>query len=95
MAVFAIGGMFGGVLCGFAADRFGRYEQKKQVIFMLMAWLCRKGAMLLNNVIAIVAAVLMGISKTTNVFPLLIVGRFLIGFNCGKSWYACRIEWLA
>ncbi|XP_066834900.1 solute carrier family 2, facilitated glucose transporter member 11-like isoform X5 [Anser cygnoides] len=41
----------------------------------------RKGALLMNNIIAILAAVLMGISFPTGLFELLIVGRFLIGIN--------------
>ncbi|POI33297.1 hypothetical protein CIB84_002951 [Bambusicola thoracicus] len=43
----------------------------------------RKGALLMNNVIAILAAILMGISFPTGLFELLIVGRFLIGINSG------------
>ncbi|XP_015282774.1 PREDICTED: solute carrier family 2, facilitated glucose transporter member 11-like [Gekko japonicus] len=43
----------------------------------------RKGGLLTNNVIAILAALLMGISSPTGLFELLIVGRFLIGMNTG------------
>uniref|UniRef100_A0A8C9ELA4 Major facilitator superfamily (MFS) profile domain-containing protein n=1 Tax=Pavo cristatus TaxID=9049 RepID=A0A8C9ELA4_PAVCR len=43
----------------------------------------RKGALLMNNVLAILAAILMGISFPTGLFELLIVGRFLIGINSG------------
>ncbi|KAK2538115.1 hypothetical protein Q9966_005876, partial [Columba livia] len=43
----------------------------------------RKGALLVNNIIAIVASILMGISFPTGLFELLIVGRFLIGINSG------------
>lgn len=38
----------------------------------------------MNNIIAILAAILMGISFPTGLFELLIVGRFLIGINSGK-----------
>ncbi|XP_021268792.1 solute carrier family 2, facilitated glucose transporter member 11-like isoform X4 [Numida meleagris] len=41
----------------------------------------RKGALLMNNVIAILAAILMGVSFPAGLFELLIVGRFLIGIN--------------
>ncbi|XP_062446480.1 solute carrier family 2, facilitated glucose transporter member 11-like isoform X4 [Rhea pennata] len=41
----------------------------------------RKGALLMNNIIAILASILMGISFPTGMFELLIVGRFLIGIN--------------
>lgn len=37
----------------------------------------------MNNVIAILASILMGISFPTGLFELLIVGRFLIGINSG------------
>ncbi|KFO59499.1 Solute carrier family 2, facilitated glucose transporter member 11, partial [Corvus brachyrhynchos] len=43
----------------------------------------RKGALLMNNVIAILASILMGISFPTGLFELLIAGRFLIGINSG------------
>ncbi|CAM4566493.1 unnamed protein product [Lepidochelys kempii] len=43
----------------------------------------RKGALLVNNFIAILASILMGISFPTGLFELLMVGRFLIGVNTG------------
>ena len=43
----------------------------------------RKGALIANNFIAIVGAVILAIAKPTGVFYLLIVGRFIIGINCG------------
>ncbi|RLV99867.1 hypothetical protein DV515_00009421, partial [Chloebia gouldiae] len=43
----------------------------------------RKGALLMNNIIAILASILMGISFPTGLFELLIAGRFLIGINSG------------
>ncbi|XP_071427875.1 solute carrier family 2, facilitated glucose transporter member 11-like isoform X2 [Pithys albifrons albifrons] len=43
----------------------------------------RKGALLMNNIIAILASILMGISFPTGLFELLIAGRFLIGLNSG------------
>ncbi|VDO75327.1 unnamed protein product [Onchocerca flexuosa] len=46
-------------------------------------WLGRKGAMIFNNVVAILAAVLMTIAYYVNVYPLLIVGRLIIGINAG------------
>lgn len=45
----------------------------------------RKGALLMNNIIAILASILMGISFPTGLFELLIAGRFLIGINSGES----------
>ncbi|NXN96758.1 GTR11 protein, partial [Rhinopomastus cyanomelas] len=43
----------------------------------------RKGALLVNNAVAILASILMGISFPTGLFELLIAGRFLIGINSG------------
>ncbi|GMS83502.1 hypothetical protein PENTCL1PPCAC_5677, partial [Pristionchus entomophagus] len=68
VSMFAVGGMAGGLLSGWAADRFGR-----------------KGALLLNNIIAFIAAVLMTGSYYVNAYPLIILGRLIIGFNCGLS----------
>uniref|UniRef100_A0A914UMN1 Major facilitator superfamily (MFS) profile domain-containing protein n=1 Tax=Plectus sambesii TaxID=2011161 RepID=A0A914UMN1_9BILA len=65
VAIFSIGGMFGGLLSGYVADRFGR-----------------KGGMLLNNVFALIAAALMGLAKSVDVYLLIIIGRLIIGFNC-------------
>uniref|UniRef100_A0A667YR18 Solute carrier family 2, facilitated glucose transporter member 5 n=1 Tax=Myripristis murdjan TaxID=586833 RepID=A0A667YR18_9TELE len=45
----------------------------------------RKGALLINNVFAIVAALLMGLSYPTGLFELLIIGRLFTGINAGKS----------
>lgn len=39
--------------------------------------------MLLNNVTAFAAAALLGFAKLSNTYWLLILGRFVIGFNCG------------
>lgn len=39
----------------------------------------------MNNIIAILASILMGISFPTGLFELLIAGRFLIGINSGES----------
>ncbi|XP_037115554.1 solute carrier family 2, facilitated glucose transporter member 11b isoform X1 [Syngnathus acus] len=43
----------------------------------------RKGAMLINNVFAMAAALMMGLSYPTGIFELIILGRFLIGLNSG------------
>ncbi|XP_012671297.2 solute carrier family 2, facilitated glucose transporter member 11-like isoform X2 [Clupea harengus] len=45
----------------------------------------RKGALLINNVFAILAALLMGVSRPVGLYELLIVGRFLTGVNAGIS----------
>ncbi|XP_044282133.1 solute carrier family 2, facilitated glucose transporter member 11-like [Varanus komodoensis] len=43
----------------------------------------RKAALLMNNFVALLAAVLMGTSFSTGLYELLIIGRFLIGVNTG------------
>ncbi|XP_068094840.1 solute carrier family 2, facilitated glucose transporter member 11-like isoform X2 [Hyperolius riggenbachi] len=45
----------------------------------------RKQSLLVNNIVAILAALFMGISRSAGLFELLIVGRFLIGLNAGIS----------
>lgn len=42
-----------------------------------------QGALLLNNILAFIAAVLMTGSYYVNVYHLIILGRLIIGFNCG------------
>ncbi|KAL4216553.1 Solute carrier 2 [Mactra antiquata] len=43
----------------------------------------RKFGMILNNIVGILACVLMFISRTTDAYELIIVGRFLVGISCG------------
>ncbi|KAJ8415294.1 hypothetical protein AAFF_G00422740 [Aldrovandia affinis] len=43
----------------------------------------RKGALLLNNTFALLAALFMGLSQVTGYFELLIIGRMLSGINAG------------
>lgn len=54
-----------------------------------MEWnLCfihRKGGLLLNNVLGISGACLMGFTKVSHSYEMLFLGRFIIGVNCGKS----------
>ncbi|CAD6197531.1 unnamed protein product [Caenorhabditis auriculariae] len=68
VSVFAVGGMAGGLLSGWLADKVGR-----------------RGALLYNNLIALGAAALMALAKSVGVYPMIVLGRLLIGFNCGLS----------
>lgn len=43
----------------------------------------RKNAILVNAVIGVVGAALMGFSKLANSVEMIIIGRFIIGVNCG------------
>lgn len=44
----------------------------------------RKGGLLLNNVLGIGGACLMGFTKVSRSYEMLFFGRFIIGVNCGK-----------
>ena len=45
----------------------------------------RKGALLFNNVFAIIGGLLEGFTKTANSYEMLIAGRLFIGINCGLN----------
>ena len=45
----------------------------------------RKKSLLLNNVLGILGALFMGLAKPCNSFEMIIVGRFIIGLNCGLN----------
>ncbi|XP_022688354.1 glucose transporter type 1-like isoform X1 [Varroa jacobsoni] len=45
----------------------------------------RKGGMLANNALGIAGGLLMGLAKPCSSFELLILGRLVIGFNCGLN----------
>ena len=45
----------------------------------------RKGGLLLNNVLVIIATLLLGLAKTANSFQMLIAGRLVIGINSGLN----------
>jgi len=67
VGIFAVGGMVGGLMSGWLADKMGR-----------------KGALLFNNLFAIIAAVMM-IMANVNVYYLMTAGRLIIGFNAGLN----------
>ena len=51
----------------------------------MTVFFCRKGGLLLNNLLGIVGAVLMGCTKLFQLYEFLFLGRFIIGVNCGKT----------
>lgn len=54
-------------------------------IFILFHRFGRKGGLLLNNILVIVASIFEGAAKSAGSYEMLIVGRFLIGINCGLN----------
>ena len=44
----------------------------------------RKKSLLLNNILGIIGPLLMGLSQPCNSYEMIMIGRFLIGINCGK-----------
>ncbi|KAI3370335.1 hypothetical protein L3Q82_025110, partial [Scortum barcoo] len=52
-------------------------------VSLLLKVLGRKGALLLNNGLAIVAALLLSLGERTKSFEMLIIGRFIIGLDSG------------
>lgn len=49
----------------------------------------RKGGLLLNNILGISGACLMGFTKFVNSYEMLFLGRFVIGINCGMFKLTC------
>ncbi|CCD72383.1 Facilitated glucose transporter protein 1 [Caenorhabditis elegans] len=45
----------------------------------------RRGALFYNNLLALAAAALMGLAKSVGAYPMVILGRLIIGLNCGFS----------
>ena len=45
----------------------------------------RKGGLLVNNVMGLMGAIAMGMAKWAESYELLILGRFMIGVNCGLN----------
>lgn len=55
------------------------------VLTLLIVDTCRRNSMLFANILAFVAAALMGFSKMARSWEMLIVGRFVVGLYSGLS----------
>ena len=51
---------------------------------MMSILFCRKKALLFNNVVGIVAAIVMVFSPMAKSFEMILLGRFLYGYNAGE-----------
>lgn len=50
-------------------------------------FLFRKGTLLLDNSLAMVAALLLSLGERASSFEMLIIGRLIIGVNSGKCFF--------
>lgn len=55
------------------------------LIVLLFSVAFRRNSMLMANILAFIAATLMGFSKMTSSWEMLIVGRFVVGLYSGLS----------
>lgn len=62
------------------------YMIRGRIKVKLNSWfkISSKGGLLLNNVLGIAGACLMGFTKVSHSYEMLFLGRFIIGLNCGK-----------
>ncbi|RXN22229.1 solute carrier family facilitated glucose transporter member 9 isoform X1 [Labeo rohita] len=54
-------------------------------VSFLIKVLGRKGTLLANNALALIAALLLALGETAGSFEMLIIGRFIIGMDSGQS----------
>lgn len=66
------------ISCIFITDTFGNTTERLFILFY------RKRGLLFNGIFMFVGTLLEGISKPAKIPELLIIGRGLIGINCGK-----------
>ncbi len=55
------------------------------IIIIIIMCVCRKGTLLANNALALIAALLLALGETAGSFEMLIIGRFIIGMDSGQS----------
>lgn len=60
--------------------------------YLCTLWSFRKKALLFNNIVAIVAAVLMLFSRKAKSFEMILLGRFLYGYNVGMLWCCSHLQ---
>lgn len=66
---------------------------RRQICYVFAYSSCRKKALLFNNVVAITAAVLMVLSRTAKSFEMILLGRFLYGYNVGMYDYLLTLNY--
>merc|ERR1712055_842531 len=55
------------------------------VVGVVSSRLGRKGGLLLNNILVVISAILMGAAKAAGSYHMLILGRLIIGINAGLN----------
>lgn len=56
------------------------------LVLSVSSLIYRKKGLLLNNLLGVGGACLMAFSQMSNSFEMLILGRLVIGINCGELW---------
>lgn len=92
---YTIGGFIGATIGGVLSVKMGRYGQRRlwqinlvfhvAVQFLMLCCISRKMTLLANNIFALTAALLLGLSYPAGLFELLIIGRLFTGINAGES----------
>lgn len=55
------------------------------MVGFVSGWLGRKGGLLANNILVVIATLLMGLAKMADSYQMLIAGRLVIGINAGLN----------
>ena len=50
----------------------------------VLLFVCRRGGLMFNNILSVIAAACLALSKYVNSFELIVVGRIFIGLFSGK-----------
>lgn len=86
VSIFCIGGMIGGAITGkLISNLFHLICIDIPYLGVVADQFGRKGGLLLNNVLVILATISEGAAKSAGSYEMIILGRFLIGINSGLN----------